>query len=68
MRPSRTDELRALARLHFVVGYVGALARVRGWLDGRRLARAGDGPRLAGPVAEAARDDTEPAGTLDLVA
>ncbi len=37
--PGRSAELRALALLYLVVGYVAALARTSGWLDGRRLAR-----------------------------
>jgi hypothetical protein len=37
--PSRRDLLRAMLALYSIVGYVAGVARVRGRLEGRRLAR-----------------------------
>jgi hypothetical protein len=54
--PGWRAELRALAALHFYVAYVIRLARVRGWLEGRRLRRAPVRRRSA-PLADAA-DET----------
>jgi glycosyltransferase involved in cell wall biosynthesis len=40
LRAGLRDELRALSALYFVVAYVAGLGRVRGWIEGRRLARS----------------------------
>jgi glycosyltransferase involved in cell wall biosynthesis len=38
------DHVRAIATLYCVVSYVAGAARIAGWMDGRRLAKAGSGP------------------------
>ncbi len=48
--PGRLAELRALAVLYLLVGYVAALARTRGWIDAQRLAYSAGSQR---PVASA---------------
>jgi glycosyltransferase involved in cell wall biosynthesis len=58
MAPRPLEELRALATLHFVVAGVSAAARLRGWRDGRRLARADRQPR-PGPAVAAEPGRTE---------
>ena len=45
--PRLQYELRALPVLYFVVAYAAGFGRVRGWLQGRRLARDWTGPRAA---------------------
>jgi glycosyltransferase involved in cell wall biosynthesis len=42
--PRLQHELRALPVLYFIVAYVAGFGRVRGWLQGRRLAREWTGP------------------------
>lgn len=39
LSPTRREEARALVSLYVLVGYVSAVARTRGWLEGRRQAR-----------------------------
>jgi GT2 family glycosyltransferase len=51
LRPTRSQEAHAVVLLYFVVAYVAGTARLVGWLEGRRLARAGYGPRYAATAA-----------------
>jgi GT2 family glycosyltransferase len=40
LEPGLLEDLRALPVLYFLAAYVGGVARVRGWLDGRRTDRS----------------------------
>lgn len=46
------EDLRTLPLLYFVVSYVAGAGRVRGWLEGRRLARDGAKPTYGSPRGE----------------
>lgn len=59
--PSWRHDLRAMPLVYFVVAYVAGFARIRGWRDGRRMARGLSDVRSLPPAMYATRSTPKPA-------